>query len=213
MDPKFSPHTVTSLPVATRDGRPLESTYALNQASVSPSMVMGRDSLGRPNVEPVPTCAWLYMMHPCGAFNKVPIRTGSVYSEQAEAKQYEFETMSELLIEGWIPLHVCPYTSQYQQTTGTRCLVDNPGNEPDCGGAPKTWGAPKGCEHIHTLAAARTAEFRRQHDEDVKRMTPSDPNAANKLMQQMAEAFATMNAQPASEAHTDDIPKRKRPPA
>ncbi len=144
-----SPFVVKDLTPKNRTGEP-DLTYELTKASVSPSRIIGRDSRGFPIEETVPTCYWRPFLMPDGCINKVPLRTGAIFSMTAEAQAYETETVYDLVVAGAIPAWCCPHSTKYQHLTGGGPFV--PGGV-DCGGTEKEGG----CEHLQKVGAERRA--------------------------------------------------------
>lgn len=151
------------------------ATYQLTKASVHPVRQVGRDSRGFPVVETIPTAAkWAEFLTTDGCINKVPLRTGAVPSNHADAIAYENETLYDLIVDGWIPADLCPYSTKHANLTGGPFAAIPPG-ERDCGGR------PGGCQHLKGIAESRQklvlenynrdlARFSAQRDEEYNRM-------------------------------------------
>lgn len=160
---EISKYVVENLTPTNPNGQST-ATYELTRASVSPMRVVGRDALGRTIEDTIPTVKWAQFLHPCGSINKVPLRTGSVPSETADAKAYEIETVTELIMDGWIPAHECPYRVSPLLNMP---YVPVPPGVTACGGRGTPQSDPVGCEHLHALADARKAEALRKHTADT----------------------------------------------
>lgn len=137
--------------------------YQLTAASVSPTRVIGRDEIGMPIEDTIPTTHFRQMVHPCGAINKVPMRTGSVFSMEPEAERYEQQQMRELIASGWIPLEMCPYSTEYTHITHGP-FVKIPAGEQACNGD------PGGCVHMKKVIEGRIALARQKHDAEYARV-------------------------------------------
>ena len=138
--------------------------YQLTQASTHPTAIGGRDSLGHPIEETIPTVYWRYFVMPDGCINRVPLRTGSVFSMDVDAQKYEQETVHDLITEGAIPLSLCPNSTEWTHITkGPFAKV---GDGQDCGGNEKAGG----CEHMKKLMEARKAHVLEKHRAEIKRI-------------------------------------------
>lgn len=126
------------------------ATYELSRNSVHPERVIGRDSRGFPIMDTIPTVYWGWFLMPDGCLNKVPLRTGSVYSKEAEAEAYEHYVTKELIEAGCIPAQFCPYSTRYAHLTFGPFVPPQHG-ETDCGGSAKEGG----CEHLQALGKLR----------------------------------------------------------
>jgi hypothetical protein len=157
-----NPHVVQQLRPVSRDGRS-ELTYQLDKSSVSPSRIVGRDARGFPISETVPTVMWKPFLESGGCINKVPIRTGSVPSMHADAVAYENETFYDLIVAGWIPAWMCPYSTHYTHIThGPFARPEN--GETDCGGST----AEGGCVHLQKIGKMRREAVLREHNERLE---------------------------------------------
>lgn len=178
-----SPFVVENLTPRNNTGQPT-ATYELTKASVSPSRVVGRDRRGFPLEETVPTVYWQPFLMLDGGINKVPLRTGSVFSMQAEAVAYENETVTELVTLGCIPAWLCPHSTKFQHITGGPFV---PGGQ-DCGGK------PEGCEHIHAIAAARKADVLERYNAEAKLLADKEAeryaNMTNSIVEGVGAAIA-----------------------
>ena len=152
-----------------------EGVYQLTDSTVNPTRVIGRDHLGMPIEDTIPAAYWKPFVHPCGAINKVPLRTGAVFSRAPHHEQYELREMRDKLSKGWIPLWVCPYTEEFRAFTGGPIVTPPPG-EKDCGGH------PQGCVHLQEVMRARTKASRERHDAEVKKMTEQSDEERKKLV-------------------------------
>jgi hypothetical protein len=142
------------------------ATYELSKASVSPSKVVGRDARGMPIEDTIPTTHWAPFLMLDGCINKVPLRTGSVFSMHADAVAYENETVTDLVTAGCIPAALCPYSTKYQHITHGPFARPLAG-ESDCGGS----NGPLGCSHLQRIAAERQAGVLAKHNEDQERFS------------------------------------------
>lgn len=151
-------------------------TYELNKSSVSPVRHVGRDARGYPIEDTIPTVKWAWFLKADGCINKVPLRTGSVTSNHADAIAYENETIYDQIMGNAIPANLCPYSNKYQHIIGGPFVTPPPG-ESDCGGSEKEGG----CIHLQKLGELRRAEVLRlynlqmeqfvsRQDEEFKRM-------------------------------------------
>lgn len=188
-----SPHVVENLTPKNSTGAPT-ATYELTRASVSPRMVTGRDKRGFAVEDTVPTVYWQPFMMRDGSINKVPLRTGSVFSMQAEAKAYEDEIVTELITEGCIPAWLCPHSMKYQHLTGGTAFV--PGGV-DCGGSTKDKFAiavSGGCEHLQKVGEERRAHALATHNAEADKMADAEAakyqNMTNSIVQGVGEAIA-----------------------
>lgn len=109
----------------------------------------------------------------------------AILSMDPNAVAYETETMLDLVSMGWIPLWVCPYTTHFGHITGTRCLVDNPDNIPDCGGDE----ANGGCVHLKPIIAGRQAAFLKAYQDELEQHNRMTKAQASDLLQRMAQAI------------------------
>jgi len=184
-----NPFVVDRLTPQNSDGKPT-ATYQLTKASVSPSRITGRDARGFPIEDTIPTASkWAYFLMADGCMNKVPLRTGSVPSQHADAVAYESETMHDLVMAACIPAWLCPYSTKMFHLTGGPFAAPPPG-EQDCGGV----NSEHGCVHLQRIAQERKAEvlrlynleserFDAQRDEEHARMR-------NDIVQGVGEAIA-----------------------
>lgn len=139
-------------------------TYQLTKASVSPSRIIGRDARGFPIEDTIPTVPWRWFLSADGCMNKVPIRTGSVPSMHADALAYEQETYYDLIMAGWIPGWLCPYSTKFAHiTNGPFAAI--PAGESDCGGSEREGG----CEHLKRLGKVRRDEVLKAYNADLDR--------------------------------------------
>lgn len=155
-NPQKNPFVVDQLK-PERLGGGQGGVYQLTASSVSPTRVVGRDELGMPIEDTIPTTHFRLMVHPHGGINKVPMRTGSVFSMEPEAERYEQQQMRELIAQGWIPLELCPYSTEYTHIT-RGSFVRPPAGETDCGGK------QGGCQHMHAVIKMRTDRARQIHE-------------------------------------------------
>ena len=150
--------------------------YPLDKASVHPTRIIGRDRLGRPIEDTVPTVKWGWFLMMDGCINKVPLRTSSVTSQHADAVAYEQATIQDLVLGGAIPTWACPFSTKFMHLTGGAFVLAGPG-ETDCGGVD----SERGCTHLQVLAKERTAEVKRisdlrtdefaaTHQDEIRRM-------------------------------------------
>ncbi len=159
------------------------ATYELTRASTNPTRIIGRDARGFPIEDSIPTAAkWGYFLMPDGCVNKVPLRTGSVPSQHADAIAYENETMQDLLLAGAIPAWVCPYTAKFAYITGGPFVTPPPG-EHDCGGV----NSEHGCAHLQKVAALRKAEVRRVYNLDLERFNAQRDAEYDRMRRELVE--------------------------
>jgi hypothetical protein len=176
--PPISPFIVENLTAKNPTGAQT-TTYELSRLSVSPSRIAGRGPLG-PIEETVPTVHWANFLMLDGCVNKVPLRTGSVYSEQADAKSYENEITTELVSLGCIPAHLCPYSSAMGYITRGP-FVTPPDGERECGGSGHPQGDGKGCKHLQDVAALRKAEVMRKYNAEQEMYSKMRDEEINRL--------------------------------
>jgi len=175
MNPQNNPFVVDRL---RPEGEQNEQTYQLTNASVSPTRTVGRDRLGMPIEDTIPACYYGLWVHPCGSVNKVPLRTGPVYSMEPEAFRYEQTEIQRMIHKGWLPLAECPHTTKYVYLGVRGPLV--PGGE-DCGGQ------PDGCVHMQAIMKERTAHFRTIYDEEMRKLREMSEAEAEKMAKAVAE--------------------------
>jgi hypothetical protein len=133
--------------------------FQLTQASVSPTIVVGRDRWGMPVEATLPHNNGKLWVHPCGAINNVPMATAPTGWREPEQERYRQQITLDLLRNGWIPLDECPYTQAYREYTRSPCLVDNPSKIEDCGGGKD--GKP--CSHLGEVMKGRAERFAERH--------------------------------------------------
>src|SRR3990167_873934 len=151
-----SPFVVDQLRPSNPNGQS-NKTYELTKSSANPIRHICRDARGFPIEDTIPTAAhWAFFLTADGCINKVPLRTGAVPSMHADALAYENETMQDLVMAGWIPAWLCPYSTKMFHLTGGPFAAPPPGVQ-DCGGSEKEGG----CEHLRALAEVRKAEVLR----------------------------------------------------
>jgi hypothetical protein len=159
-----NPFVVEQLTPQNSDGRPT-GTYQLSKESVSPSRVIGRDARGYPIEDTIPTAGkWAYFLMADGCMNKVPLRSGSVPSQHADAIAYETETIHDMVMGKAIPGWLCPYSTQYTHLTRGP-FVPVPVGEQDCGGVANE----HGCKHLQAIAKLRKDEVLRIYNLDAER--------------------------------------------
>ncbi len=161
-----SPFVVKDLTPKNRTGEP-DLSYELTKASVSPSRIIGRDGRGFPIEDTLPTVYWRPFLMPDGCINKVPLRTGAVFSMTAEAVAYETETVYDLIVAGAIPADCCPHSTKYQHLTGGLPFV--PGGV-DCGGSSKE----SGCEHLQRVGADRRATVLANYNAEAEKLANAE---------------------------------------
>lgn len=153
------------------------ATYQLTKASVHPLRQVGRDARGFPVFETVPTAAkWAEFLTADGCINRVPLRTGAVPSNHADAIAYENETIYDLIVDSWIPADLCPYSTKYANLTGGPFVAIPPGDR-DCGGR------PGGCDHLKAVAAARQALVLENYNRDLARFSSQRDEEYNRMSQ------------------------------
>lgn len=161
--------------------------YQLTATSVNPTRVIGRDEVGMPIEDTIPTVPFRFMVHPCGAINKVPIRTGSVPSMEPEAQKYEMQVMTDLIGAGWIPLEMCPYSTAYTHITRGP-FVKPPAGAEDCGGA------PGGCQHMKAVMEERTKRAAAKHKAEHDRVYAMKHEDTQKLIDGLTEGLGQVLA-------------------
>lgn len=174
-----SPFEVEALKPEGIGGRSSKA-YQLTPTSVNPTRVTGRDRIGRVVEETIPTVAWRFMVHPKGSIDKVPIRTSSVYSKDPEDERYEQIVMRDLVASGWIPLELCPYSTEWTHITHGPFAQIPPG-ETECGGA------PKGCTHMHALIEERKRFAREIFDADQAAVYAMKREEADRMADAISE--------------------------
>ncbi len=180
-----SPYVVENLTAKTPNGAP-QGTYELTRASVSPTRIVGRDARGFPIEETMPTVYWKPFLMLDGCINKVPLRTGSVFSMQAEAVAYESETIQELVTMGCIPAWLCPYSTKFQHITGGAFVSGGS----DCGGSEKDGG----CDHLKEIAKVRKADVLQRYNAEAELLANKEAerytNMTNSIVAGVGEAIA-----------------------
>lgn len=159
-----NPFVVSELHPERRDGS-RRGVYQLNATSAHPVRHIGRDEDGMPIEDTLPTVAWRYFVTSSGCINKVPIRTCSVSSNDVDGMHYEQMIESEKVERGWIPLALCPYSTQFQHITKGP-FVKPPAGEEDCGGDEKNGG----CVHMKALMVRRKEKVLKKHTAEVRRI-------------------------------------------
>lgn len=154
--------------------------YQLTPASASPVRHIGRDKLGRPIEDTVPTVAWRPFVMLDGCVNKVPIRTCSEFKMEPESVAYENDITKELISAGCMPLDACPYTFEYSFITKGP-LAEIPSGEKDCGGN------KDGCKHMRAIMDARKADALARHEIEQKNVQEMDPTKVKQLMEMVSE--------------------------
>jgi hypothetical protein len=182
--------------------------YQIEANSASPTRVIGRDKLGRPIEETIPTCYYQHWVDPGGNVMKVPMRTSSVFSLDTEAKRYEEETTVDLLRGGWLPLHVCPFTPVFRNVTGTPFLVENADRADDCGGE------PDGCKHLRPIVVERQRVDKVRHAEQEEQFARMNPSQATDLLRRLAQSLDVVEtiAERAEEEPKTPAPARRGRP-
>ena len=175
MNPHSNPFVVDRL---RPEGESSEQTYQLTNASVNPVRVIGRDRLGMPIEDTIPACYYGLWVHPCGAVNKVPLRTGPVFDMEPASVRYEQMETQRMISKGWLPLNECPHTEKYGYLGVYGPLV--PGDK-DCGGA------PDGCSHMKAIMKERADHFRAIHDEELRKLREMTDADADKMAKAVAE--------------------------
>ena len=175
--------------------------YELNKASVSPTRILGRDARGMPIEDTMPTVFWKPFLMLDGCINKVPLRTGSVPSMHADAVAYENETMQDLIMAGWIPAWLCPYsTAFYSLTQGPFATPQN--GETDCGGST----ADGGCSHLKAVGKIRRDAVRDAYNIDQKmfdsRRDEEYTRMRNEIVSGVGEAIAKHTVAPQQRAES-----------
>jgi hypothetical protein len=197
---------VEQLKPRTMDGSPSGlGTYELSRESINSEVITGRDRLGRPVIETRPLHYHREFGTADGCRNFVPLRTGAIYSTQPDAVAYEYETIYDLLMAGWIPIEACPFTDAYKSITKTPCLVANPDKIADCGGK------PDGCEHLIALLAERREVVRAENEAAEQRLRAMSPKQAAALAQSMSEAMSIISAASREPDNEDPTCRPSRP--
>ncbi len=156
------------------------TVYQLNANSVSPQVVTGRDELGQPIIETIPTVYYRIFLTMDGCENRVPMRTGSGNNMEPEAVRYEHQQTKELIEAGWIPVEVCPYTHKFEHYLGG-AFVKVPDGERDCGGK------PDGCDHLKKVAAGRKAIAHKKWEAQNKSVQSMKAEDVSRMMESVAE--------------------------
>ena len=138
--------------------------YQLHAASAHPIRHIGRDELGRPIEDTLPTVDWKYFVTMSGCINKVPVRTCSVSAEDTDGMNYENMVTTEAVQAGWIPLSMCPYSTEYTHITRGP-FVKPPAGEEQCDGA------ESGCSHMKALMKKRQHAAKERADAAAKLLT------------------------------------------
>jgi hypothetical protein len=196
MSQQHSPFVVSSLRPETMTGQ-VGGVYQLTNASVSPTRIIGRDEIGMPIEDTVPAAYWKYFVHPCGAINKVVLRTAAVFDMSPEAERYEIQVTREIVGQGWIPLAMCPYSFELSHVTGG-AFVKVPDGEKDCGGK------PDGCDHMKSVIASRVARAKKKHDDDERALHAIKHEEAERMIAAVSEGVGIAMAR-----HADPKAARK----
>jgi hypothetical protein len=159
-------------------------TYQLTAASVSPVRITGRDELGFPVEETIPTVYYRLFVHPRGSVDKVPMRTASVFSMEPEAERYEQIIERDLVSAGWIPFEMCPYSTAYRHITGGP-FVKPPADATDAD--LKCNGSPNGCAHMNRLIDVRKAFALKVHNAEHDRVYAMKHEDAQKMIEGISE--------------------------
>lgn len=173
--------------------------YQLTASSVSPSRIIGRDEVGMPIEDTVPAAYWRYMLDPAGNICKVPLRTAAVFSMEPEAERYEQQQIKELIGSGWIPMDLCPHSTEYTHITRGPFAKAPAGVEACDGKKSET-----GCEHMQKVTADRRLRSKAKHDAAQTKLTTMSTEEANRQLEQTTKAFGMALAQ-----HMPD-PSRQR---
>jgi hypothetical protein len=182
------------------EGREQGRAYQLNETSVSPVRIIGRDRRGNPIEETIcPFAKSAKFVDPDGNICDVPLRTGRVMSMSPESVMYENIVTSDLIRQGQIPLEACPHTGDFRSIVGYAgpLVPTADGKRIDsCNGAPGAQRLEEACEHMQSLVKERRtlAQARaREEDDKLRQMKPSD---VADIVTRMGEAFGeTMAAQ------------------
>ena len=159
-----SPFVVPELRPERRDGGK-RGVYQLNASSAHPVRHIGRDEDGMPIEDTIPTVTWRYFVTASGCINKVPIRTCSVSSNDVDGQQYEQSVTISKIERGWIPLSLCPYSTEYTHITKGP-FVKPPAGETECQGDE----ANGGCSHMKALMKRRQEKVLKKHQSEVRRI-------------------------------------------
>ena len=183
-------------PIAVDQLEPINPTgrsnkmYPLNKATVHPTRIIGRDRLGRPIEDTVPTVRWGYFLMMDGCTNKVPLRTGSVTSNHADAQAYEQETMHDMITGSAIPAWMCPFSTKYTHITGGAFVQPGPGDV-DCGGVD----SERGCVHLQALAKDRLAEVKRVNDARAEEFAATHQDEMRRMRDGIVEGVGAAMAE------------------
>ncbi len=180
-----SPFVVSQLTPEGSDGRPA-GVYQLTANSVSPSRVTGRDENGMPVEETVPTVYFRHFAMIDGGWNKVPLRTGSVFSMHEDAVAYERMITTELIRAGCIPGWLCPYSTEHTHLT-RGAFVKVPDGASDCGGNE----AAGGCSHLKEVMVRRKAVALEKHMSEVRRIESMKDDQIDRMAKGMIEGVGT----------------------
>jgi hypothetical protein len=158
-----NPYIVDQLTPVNTTGQSTK-TYQLTKDSVSPSRVIGRDEIGMPIFDTVPTVPWKWFLSADGCFNKVPLRTGSAPNMNSQDSiAYELETIHDIVTAGFIPAWLCPYSTKMTHITNGPFAAIPPG-ESDCGGSDREGG----CVHLQRIGELRRAKVRETNEKAEK---------------------------------------------
>ena len=161
-----------------------EDCYQLDDMSVNPTIITGTDDVGMPIEESIPAAYWRSFVHPCGAINRVVLRTGVVKVDTPQAVAYEQSEMFRMLNKGWLPLWACPYTTKFAgYTPGRATLMTVPEGVTACDGH------PDGCRHMQDVRIERTKRARAKHDAEQARVDAMKNDERDKLVAAVTEGM------------------------
>jgi hypothetical protein len=179
-----SPFVVDQLRPVNKDGQ-TTATYELNKSSVNPQRIVGRDELGMPILDSIPTVYWRPFLMMDGCMNKVPLRTASVPSMHQDAVAYENETINDLVLAGCIPAWLCPYSTRYQHLIVGGSFVKVPHGEQDCGGVDNE----VGCIHLQQLAERRKKAVLKKYNEDLEAFSKQKDQEYARMRAELVEGI------------------------
>lgn len=199
-----SPFVVTQLVPEGNEGRPA-GVYQLTANSVSPQQFVGRDDMGMPVYETIPTVYWRYFAMLDGGWNKVPLRTGSVFSMHEDAIAYERMVISDLIRAGCVPGWLCPYSTEYTHITRGP-FVKIPNGEEACNGDE----ASGGCVHLKALMAKRQKAALDKHTAEVTRIESLKDDQIARMRDGIIEGVGGAIAKHLAAAAPQDVMKASK---
>lgn len=158
-------------------------TYQLTASSVHPLRTVGRDEFGQPIEETVPIAKSRQFVTMSGCINNVPLRTAPGVNDH-ESLQIEQYTITRLIMQGWLPVDECPYTSEYRAITGGP-LVKPKAGEQACSGK------VGGCEHLHRVMDARRQRSVANWKAEEEKAAKMKSDEVEKIAQAVGQAIAS----------------------